>query len=36
MACPNCGSTNTMLDSSTEKYDYYICTNCGNTYGEKK
>lgn len=36
MACPKCGSTGTRVDYTTEKMDYYICTNCGNRYGEKK
>ncbi len=36
MACPRCGSTGTRVDYTTEKMDYYICTNCGNRYGVKK
>lgn len=36
MACPVCGSTSVIIESTTEKYDYYICTKCGNRYKEDK
>jgi len=36
MACPNCGNKGTMLVSSSEHYDEYKCTKCGNIYKVKK
>lgn len=36
MACPRCKSTSTMCISSSEYYDEYKCTDCGNIYLVKK
>ena len=36
MACPCGGSNNTRVLGSSKDYDYYKCTNCGNTYTERK
>lgn len=36
MACPNCGCKDAMIVSSSEYYDEYKCTSCGNIYKVKK
>lgn len=36
MACPVCGSTYTQCVATSEHYDTYRCTKCGNIYTEEK
>ncbi len=36
MSCPKCGSEHTQVKGSSETYDYYLCSDCGNVYTVKK